>query len=204
MTASRQSSMIGVQHVHKTPIYEGSDLKNIQCPQAYNMRLFDFKSNGRSIPPGYPHEIQTITCIASGGYFTLTFRGETTGHIMYSASVIDLKNALESLTTIGSVTVTISNSLTTVCSTSPGAVSTIVFNSDYGNLPGLAAVSSLTGSPSLIVGRIMQGSNGPYECGGKGSCNRETGECECWNQYGSSDGFGGPGLLCDCGHNLAY
>ena len=43
-----------------------------------------------------------------------------------------------------------------------------------------------------------------FECGGKGSCSRKSGECSCWENYGSSDGLGNNGTRGDCGFNLIY
>ena len=39
-----------------------------------------------------------------------------------------------------------------------------------------------------------------YECGLKGICNRDTGLCECFDAYVSSDGFGNRGTRGDCGY----
>lgn len=43
------------------------------------------------------NEQQEVTCTATGGSFTLTFRGFTTGAIDYSASAEDVADALKSL-----------------------------------------------------------------------------------------------------------
>ncbi|MCC6695016.1 MAG: phage tail protein [Candidatus Hydrogenedentes bacterium] len=48
------------------------------------------------------NETQTITVTATGGTFTLRFRGQTTGNIAYNASAAAVTMALELLSTIGS------------------------------------------------------------------------------------------------------
>lgn len=55
---------------------------------------------------GCVNEKQTLTCLADNGRFTLTFRQYTTGRIAWDASTADVKTALESLPTIGTVTIT--------------------------------------------------------------------------------------------------
>lgn len=42
-----------------------------------------------------------------------------------------------------------------------------------------------------------------YTCSNHGICNHETGNCQCFSGWGSSDGNGGLGSLRDCGHRLA-
>ncbi len=41
-----------------------------------------------------------------------------------------------------------------------------------------------------------------YECSNRGICNRSTGECECFPNWGSSNGIGEVGERGDCGYNL--
>ncbi|KAL7476747.1 hypothetical protein ACHAW6_002583 [Cyclotella cf. meneghiniana] len=42
-----------------------------------------------------------------------------------------------------------------------------------------------------------------YTCSNHGLCNHDTGGCQCFSGWGSSDGSGNLGLLKDCGHRLA-
>lgn len=56
------------------------------------------------------NEIQTVTVSATGGTYTLKFRGYTTGNIAYNASAATIQTALEGLTSIGSGNVAVSGS----------------------------------------------------------------------------------------------
>ena len=55
---------------------------------------------------GKSNELQTISSTATGGTFTLSFGGETTGTMGYSASALDIETALEALDGINDVSVT--------------------------------------------------------------------------------------------------
>jgi len=54
---------------------------------------------------GKSNELQTISSTATGGTFTLSFGGETTGTMGYSASALDIETALEALNGIDDVSV---------------------------------------------------------------------------------------------------
>ena len=42
-----------------------------------------------------------------------------------------------------------------------------------------------------------------YECSGHGVCDKTNGKCNCWEYWGSSDGYSGAiGTSDDCGYNL--
>lgn len=48
------------------------------------------------------NEVQTVTVDATGGTFTLTFSGKTTGDLAFDSLAADIQTALEGLSTIGS------------------------------------------------------------------------------------------------------
>lgn len=60
--------------------------------------------------------IQTITINATGGTFTVTYKGQTTGALAYNITAANLQAALVALTTIGTgnATVTLSGSVYTI------------------------------------------------------------------------------------------
>jgi hypothetical protein len=45
-------------------------------------------------------EVQTLTCTATSGTFTLTFGSQTTGALSYAATALVVQNALETLSTV--------------------------------------------------------------------------------------------------------
>ena len=61
-------------------------------------------------------DIQTLTVTATGGTFTLTYKGQTTGAQAYNVSAANLQTALEGLSTIGAgkVTVSLSSNVYTI------------------------------------------------------------------------------------------
>jgi trimeric autotransporter adhesin len=73
----------------------------IKAKRVYLDRFQDGAATGRD-------EVQRVLQYpaATGGTFTLTFRGQTTGTLAYNISAASLKTALEALSTIDTVTVT--------------------------------------------------------------------------------------------------
>jgi hypothetical protein len=127
--------------------YEGPDCSLRQCPFGDD-----------PITSGQVDEIQAVSCLCNActGTFTLSFRGETTRAISPSETAAALKQALEDLTTIRSVTVTLDPSGTAVCS-STGVSALVTFTHEHGDIPALIAISSLTGGTSASALTIQTG-----------------------------------------------
>lgn len=53
------------------------------------------------------------------------------------------------------------------------------------------------------VGSSQDGTKEWAECSNRGSCARDTGLCECFEDFGPSDGAGNSGNIADCGYNTA-
>lgn len=87
-------------------------------------------------------EVQTVTITGSptGGTFTLTYAGQTTGAIAYNASAATVQTALESLSNIGVGDVAVSGSA--------GGPYTVTFGGDLADKD----VGQLTSTPSLTGG----------------------------------------------------
>jgi hypothetical protein len=64
-----------------------------------NLGFFDISVEATEVT----NEVQTLTFTGepSGGYFTLTFNGQTTGHLAYNCSALDISNALTALSNVG-------------------------------------------------------------------------------------------------------
>ena len=148
-------------------------------------------------------------------FFRLTFRGVETRRIRFDASPSDLKAALEEITTIGRVSVTFHTS-STVCAGGEGSKVSLVLKTETGGSPfvdlttrifvpspppiraGSEVVSvALTFAEDMIPKSIdgLTNINSTREsnvCADRGTCNRNTGECECYDGFkrGSMHGTG--------------
>lgn len=57
---------------------------------------------------------------------------------------------------------------------------------------------------TLTVSPNIDGTTENVPCSNRGICEEETGECQCFTQYGSSNGLGAPGTRPDCGAVMPY
>lgn len=154
----------------------------------------------RKDPDGEQYnEQQQITCAATGGSFTLSFRGFTTDAIAYAASSEDVVDALQFLPSLyGSydvvVSVQFSTSDTQAC-TSAGHSWTIEFLQDFGDLPLLVAgVSKLIHSTSGVsatveVEKSVTGTKESEDCSGRGLCDTDDRVCTCEAEFDTSNGY---------------
>ena len=147
-------------------------------------------------------EVQLFTCTDADaiGSFILTFREKSTTPILPSATIAQLKTALEGLSTIGELSITTvdpASTIKTVCAPSPGQKLNIQFLTEHADLP-MIRVKSLT-IDSLHISESIRGNKEVIECSGRGICDYLTGFCKCFSGYGSSDRRGGHGPHGDCG-----
>ncbi len=147
-------------------------------------------------------EVQIIDCSATGGTFTATFRGRTTGAIAYNAAAAAVQTALAALTTIYGVTVTSVNpGGSDVACDSNGAAMRATFTHNPGDVAPLVLTSSLTGG-SEVLNLIQNGATSAYatgndasvtgtrefaECSNRGTCDRATGICTCHDDFASGN-----------------
>lgn len=200
---------------------EGNDIRNngnMQCPFGLDIREYEiYLKNGSydyiddtQFNANHTFARQRVYCTANAGSFRLNFRNESTNDIAYDASPQTLMAALESLTSIGKVDVTLNPSSTetsTVCSSdaSDNHYFQVWFVTERGPLPlMLIDDNSLSHGTAVVldVDHRVSGAGTMKECSGKGECNRATGICECWPYWGSSDGYGNIGIRNDCGYSL--
>ena len=103
------------------------------------------------------NEVQTVTITGSptGGTFTLTYSGQTTGSIAYNASAATVQTALVALSNIGSGQVAVTGGPL------PGTPLTVTFTGTLAatNVAQMTATSSLTGgsSPAVTVATAVGG-----------------------------------------------
>lgn len=150
-------------------------------------------------------ERQILSCTDDGvdGTIVLTFREAVSEPILPSATRDDVKAALEALSTINEVAVdTWSTGAEDKLCTVGGNQFTITFLTEHDDLPMLQFTA-----PNIALFDIHEYQAGTKEnkrCSDRGLCDHSTGECECIQGYGSSDGMGGAGTLRDCGYVLPF
>ena len=169
------------------------------------------------------NELQSFACKYtddSGGRFALVFREQTTVWLPHNASALMVEKALEALTTVGTLSVTITHATGYTAAAGPlvacahkDATPTIVhvqFETQHGDVPRM---TSLTESVSIRVyadgeagfggdAASHAGTTEEEPCSNRGLCDRATGQCTCFLGYGMSDGLGNRGTLADCGYKL--
>jgi len=165
----------------------GHDCSQISCP------------TGDDPSTSGVHEVQTITCDATGGSFTITFRRQTTASIANDATVDEVESSLEDLSTIGDIGVIFSSG-SAACDAG-GIGIAITFTTELGDLPMMTTDESLLsgGASTASVAETTKGTMENVECSNHGLCSRATGACSCFSGYVSSDGSGKKGTRSDCG-----
>ena len=147
-------------------------------------------------------EKQRVMCTLNSGSYTLTFFGQTTPSIAFDADASTIKRSIESINTVGNVTVSMEHVSATACNAAhtSGTGVIVQFDTEGGNLP-LTTVTSSTSS-GVTIEAEQDGTSENLECGGigVGTCDRDTGVCDCAPDRYSSDGAGGLGANGDCGH----
>ena len=181
----------------------------LTCPYGYNIRSIDERDRNKTAA-NYTNyqEQQQIKCKADSGYFTLSFRGKTSAKIYPTYTSYEMAQVLSAVPTIGPVRIVTSTSSATdaVCdaSTHLSRYITIYFQNVVGSASLLSSdVSELrwrSRAGRITINRVQASTSyGLMECSGMGKCNRETGVCECWPHWVTSDGFGNRGQRGDCG-----
>ena len=182
--------------------WEGHGCSQRSCPWGPDPRV------------GGKDEVQVLDCKCESncqGWITLTYLGETTNLIPYSASASFVEEELEKLSSIIDVRVTTHGSEKGVCGPN-GAATAIQFLRDkyklrdYKNITvdttkftGTNAAASMkySGQNSGYVTSVssVKNTKQKLECSGRGTCNpngKNDGKCNCYPGYGpASDMRGG-------------
>jgi hypothetical protein len=126
------------------------------APAEYHFQYGTTTAYGQSTavtPLDAVNEVQSVTVAASGGSFTLAFKGEASGEIPFSATATEVQTALEAIPALGAGQVAVSGAL--------GGPWSVQFTGSRGgqDVPELSAdASSLTGSePSAAVATTTPG-----------------------------------------------
>ncbi len=173
-------------------------------------------------------ERQSLFCNATGGSFTLTFRGRTTAPVLVSDTAAALKGKLEALESVGVVDVELADADggalapgAPLCSFewplgerdrlgARGTTATVTFRTELGDLPLLEVDAYLLttrdpytarfiGGGVALAAELAAGVAAVADCGGRGLCDEASGLCSCFPGWFSSDGLGRIGRRGDCG-----
>lgn len=195
-----------VEDIHNITTYVGPNLEYLQCPVSFDARL-SYPLHIGTTNNTVSNETQQLRCDSTGGYFTISFRGVSSGRIYYNASLQEFHDSLVAISTIGTVELFPSpadDTSSTICDGS-GSWVNITFTSELGNLPELVPDVTNLSSGTIEVVTIEDGAGELFECSGRGDCDKTTGECKCWPYRTSSDGFGEyQGRRGDCAFNILY
>lgn len=178
-------------------------------------------------------EVQYLQCKADNGTFTLKFRQAVSASLPYNASSTDIKNALEALPTLTKLSVTFlyddivwpNNTVIPeeACNTSGTTFIRVSFDTIHGNLPPLHPDTSIlmddtnengrpgTGTINVAVDgesiggyASIKGTTENAFCNNRGICDFSSGVCNCFENWGSSDGEGNVGDRGDCGYRIQF
>jgi len=185
--------------------YFGYDCSMRKCP------LGDDPLTGQASSKGAVQydEKQKITCKATSGTFTLTFRKKTSEPIPFNAEVDVMTEIFEAIPTVSGVTISYAGITTTAC-TSLGNEIFILFTQDFNDVPLVQVDGSklvhkqVTQSPVLTAIEVKVGDKENEFCSNRGVCDPSGGICTCTAGFDTSDGAGRRGNSIynrgDCGY----
>lgn len=187
-----------------------SSYHGVDCSLRYCPKGDDPLTGSVDISPANPlqvNTIQTISCKADGGTFTLSFRGKTSLPIPFNAKAYDLQKFIESIPTIGHGNTKIVMYGPQACTSNGRTSWTVEFKQSFGNIPNLVPDkrkllygTSLSAS-ILTVDTTVMGTKEDLECSNRGICNTADGVCDCSLHFDTSNGYNQPGTRGDCGYS---
>ena len=167
-------------------------------------------------------EVQLVDCACDvdpcNGTVSLTFRGQTTRPIPHDAGAIIVERRLRELPTVNDASVVFARGDgAELCRPAARGGNTALitfYRLQQGEAPDLGALSASSSAASTKVVTFYGGANSELhpknvsvrgtrehaECSNRGTCDRETGICNCYKDFESSDGRGKLGALGDCGY----
>lgn len=184
--------------------------KEVKRSKGYDLNKFSCLNGTTNSPPFVP-ETYKLVCVASSGWFKLSWRNLVSNPIYYNWSLTQLKIEIQLFYKMGNVDVVFStNQITssptssfigTICSSNHYNIDIMIM--EYATTHDLIQVHSTGGgfdSNSLHLERYQLFTGVLKECSGNGICDYNTGRCSCASAFGPSDGYGNSGPRDDCGY----
>lgn len=177
--------------------YHGPLNGDLSMSTGHDCALYECPTGDDPEQPWGVFEQQSITCNATSGLVSLSFRQQATGYMGSTTAMSAVKAHLEELNTVQEIDVVSTHSA--LCD-SAGATHTITFKSTLGNLPlMIATTSGMSALSTVKVGEVVTGTKQDLRCSKRGTCDETIGRCSCFTGYGSSNGDGAVGRRADCG-----
>jgi hypothetical protein len=202
-----------VKHFVHAEAWDARHIYGCSCERQYN----SMSSTNEVIPQGFDCsrkkcrsgsiletinenlEVQSLSCsLPASAEFQLSFRESKTSWIAASAAASTVLASLESLPTVGLVSVN-----------GTGCNIDVTFITELQNIPKLSHAirgTDLDGDglqdEDIQVSIQSYGHRIAKECSDNGLCDENTGLCSCFEGFDSSDGNGNPGGQDDCGYGL--
>jgi hypothetical protein len=163
----------------------GPDCSMWSCPTGDDPLTGTLDSLAAGLDYQY-NEVQNITCNATGGSFTLTFRKKTSEPIMWDDEAATVEAKIVAIDTVADATVKFQEWGGTACN-EYGHAFTVEFTQDMGDLPLLYADWSklthdviFTGfSPYMYIFELSRGTREDDVCSNRGICDPISGVCLC-------------------------
>ena len=189
----------------------------------YDCSLFDCPTGDDPLTTGQVDEVQLLKCTSDpslDGTFALYFKGFVSKTVKASATLDEVREAIESIRNVGKVKVEFSDGAVSVCQTAETNVVRVTFLENFGALPPIVPYESdllPIGSTIEIGGdgtttftdylgtihASVKGTKEDLPCAGRGKCDTTTGVCECYadngDSFGSSNSKNEAGTRGDCG-----
>ncbi len=184
--------------------WDGSRIFGCLCDaeyMGYDCSLYVCPSGDDPLTSGQRDEVQHLSCVDSDleGSIVLTFRQKTSVPLSPTATIAEVQNALEGLDSVGEVRVEILNATGNNSLCTPwGNTFVVTFLTEHGDLPDIQGEQ--TNIDTFQISEYAPGTKETLVCAGRGLCNHDTGMCECFDGFGSSDGKGNAGTKRDCGY----
>jgi hypothetical protein len=235
MRAAAGDHQIGARSLQYTSPWDADKIAGCVCDpgwSGYDCSQLGCTTGDDPLTGSQSRPVQVLRCdlaTTAQETFRIAWNGGLSPEISPSFTAVDLQSALEAIPGIGEVGVVIESSsgtLSTICSSPSGSMSTgvvkillrwqhasspslVLKHADGRQLDGVLSNQIVTalggeglsrsGDSTVVLSKV--GTVEQEECSGRGSC-LATGDCRCFTGFASSDRQGQPGSFQDCGYNL--